>query len=89
MASLLDKVIDAHGGMARWNQLEEVHAHLSQDGAIWALKGHAGQLADVFVTAKLHEQWVSHQPFGAPNLRSVSIGRPTGFEGPMKGAPSR
>jgi hypothetical protein len=37
---------------------------------IWALKGHAGELADV-VTAKLHEQWVSHQPFGVPNLRSV------------------
>jgi hypothetical protein len=71
MANLLDEVIDAHGGLDRWNQLDQVRAHLIQGGVVWALKGHAGELADVFVTAKQHEQWVSHEPFRAPNLRSI------------------
>lgn len=71
MASLLDEVIDAHGGLDRWNQLDQVRARLIQGGVLWALKGHAGELADVFVTAKQHEQWVSHEPFRAPNLRSI------------------
>jgi hypothetical protein len=71
MTSLLDEVINAHGGLDRWNQLQQVHAHLVQGGVIWALKGHPGELADVFVTAKLHEQWVSHEPFHSPNLRSI------------------
>ena len=38
---------------------------------MWALKGHPGQLADVFVTANLHKQWVSHEPFLSPVLRSI------------------
>ena len=71
MASRLDKVIDAHGGLERWNQLDRVHAHVIQDGVLWALNGHPGQLADVFVTADLDEQWVSHEPFGTLNLRSL------------------
>jgi hypothetical protein len=71
MASLLDEVVDAHGGLDRWNQLEHVHAHLIQGGVLWALKGHSGQLADVFVTANLHQQWVSHEPFLSPILRSI------------------
>jgi hypothetical protein len=71
MTCLLDEVIDAHGGLERWGQLDQVHAHLIQGGVIWALKGHPGQLTDVFVSAKLHEQWVSHEPFRAPNLRSI------------------
>jgi len=71
VTSLLDEVIDARGGLERLGELERLHAHLIQDGAVWGLKGHPGQLADVFVTANLHEQWVSHEPFRAPNLRSV------------------
>lgn len=71
MANLLDEVIDAHGGLGRWHQLDKVHAHLGQDGAIWAMKRFPGALGDVFVTAKLHEQWVSHEPFLSPILLSI------------------
>ena len=39
MASLLDEVLDAHGGLDRWNQLEQVHAHRIQGGAVWGSKG--------------------------------------------------
>lgn len=68
---LLNAVVEAHGGLQRWNELHTVTARLTQGGVFWALKGHEGVLADVFVTASLHEQRVSHWPFGAPDRRSA------------------
>jgi hypothetical protein len=71
MSDLLDTVLEAHGGLDRWNTLDQVSARLSQDGALWALKGHPGVLDDVFVRANLHQERESHHPFGAPDHRSV------------------
>jgi hypothetical protein len=71
MSDLLDAVLDAHGGLSRWRQLQSVSARLRQGGALWALKGQPGVLDDVFVTAHLHEEWVSHHPFGAADRRSA------------------
>src|SRR5438132_7699954 len=70
MSDLLETVIAAHGGLARWNQLTNVTARLVQGGALWALKGQAGVLDDVVVTASLHEERVSHRPFGAADRHS-------------------
>lgn len=70
MVSLLDEVIEAHGGLSRWAQLEAVHARLAQGGVTWALKGHADELTDVYVTALLHQQSVSHRPFIEASLHS-------------------
>ena len=67
MSDLLEAVIEAHGGLERWNQLETVSARLVQGGALWALKGQAGVLDDVVVTASLH---------GAGVAPSVRRGRP-------------
>ena len=47
MNDLLEEVIEAHGGLERWNQLDKVSARLSQGGALWALKGQPGVLDDV------------------------------------------
>jgi hypothetical protein len=71
MSDLLETVLEAHGGLPRWTQLETVSARLIQDGALWGLKGQQGVLDDVFVTASLHEERVSHHPFGAPDRRSA------------------
>jgi hypothetical protein len=71
MADLLDTVVEAHGGLERWNQLDNVSARLIQGGALWELKGQPGVLDDVVVTASLHEERVSHRPFGAPDRRSA------------------
>jgi hypothetical protein len=70
MGTLLENVVEAHGGLRRWNQLDAVSARLIQGGALWAMKGHQGVLDDVFVRASLHQQRESHHPFGAPDLRS-------------------
>jgi hypothetical protein len=67
---LLETVIEAHGGLERWNQLDGVSAHLIQGGALWALKGQPGVLDDVVFTASLHQERVSHRPFGAADRHS-------------------
>ena len=71
MNPLLDFVIEAHGGIQRWNQLDAVSARLAQGGALWGIKGQAGVLDDVFVRASLHQERVSHHPFGEPDRRSA------------------
>ena len=81
MTDLLETVIEAHGGLERWTELDSVSARLVQGGALWALKGHAGVLDDVFVRASLHEERESHHrsvPLtGAARLsRSASPSRP-------------
>jgi hypothetical protein len=70
MNDLLETAIEAHGGLERWNQLDSVSARLIQGGALWALKSQAGVLDDVVVTASLHQERVSHHPFGAADRHS-------------------
>jgi len=71
MNDLLQTAIEAHGGLARWNQLDSVSARLIQGGVLWPFKGQAGVLDDVVVTASLHEERVSHRPFGAADRHSA------------------
>jgi hypothetical protein len=71
MNDLLEAVLEAHGGLERWNALSSVSARLTQGGALWALKGQPGVLDDVVVTVNLHEQRASHRPFGAPDRHSA------------------
>src|SRR5258706_6484092 len=40
MTDLLDYVVEAHGGLNRWNELETVSAHLAQHGVTWEMVGH-------------------------------------------------
>jgi hypothetical protein len=51
VADLLGTVIEAHGGLERWSQLDAVSVHGVNGGALWALKGQAGVVDDVFVRA--------------------------------------
>jgi hypothetical protein len=71
MSELLETVIEAHGGLERWSQLDAVSVHGANGGALWALKGQPGVLDDVFVRASLHQERESHHPFGAPDRRSA------------------
>src|SRR5947209_20287735 len=71
MSDLLETVIDAHGGLERWSQLDAVSVHGANGSALSALKGQPGVLDDVFVRASLHQERESHHPFGAPDRRSA------------------
>lgn len=70
MHPLVEKTINAHGGLERWSSFSTVTAHLKQGGALWMLKGQAGRLDDTNVTVGLHEEWASHHPFGEGGLVS-------------------
>ena len=70
MKQLKDFAIEAHGGLDRWRQFEQVSADLIQGGALWSLKGQALTLEQTNVTVGLKKEWASHAPFGAGNRRS-------------------
>jgi hypothetical protein len=68
--NLAKLVIEAHGGLERWNRYTRLSAHLIQGGVLWAAKGKAGVLDDVTVTVDLRQEKVSHWPFGSADRRS-------------------
>lgn len=70
MTRLVDLATEAHGGLQRWKQFEQVSADLVQGGALWSLKGQPRTLARTSVTVGLKQEWASHSPFGADNRRS-------------------
>ncbi len=56
MTELLDVVVEAHGGLDRWNQLNNIKAKLTVAGAIWEFKQKPGLLTDVTFESGIHDQ---------------------------------
>jgi hypothetical protein len=56
MDNLLKLGIEAHGGLERWRQFNEVRANVSITGALWQLKSQPDVLKDIRVVAQLHRQ---------------------------------
>lgn len=56
MDSLLQRAIEAHGGLERWRQFNDVRASVSITGTLWHLKGRPDVLKNVQVVAQLHRQ---------------------------------
>jgi hypothetical protein len=71
MIELLAEVIDAHGGMDRWNAYEQVEASIVSGGGFFALKGVIQDSDPRRMTVRLHEQRSSVLPYGAPDQRAV------------------
>ena len=71
MNALIEQILEAHGGLARWQSHATLSAHLSQGGVLWAMKGKGGMLDEVDVTIDLRRQWTSHSPFGAAGRRTA------------------
>lgn len=71
MNKLLAEVIEAHGGLERWNAYEKVEATIVSGGEFFALKGLTQDSDPRRMTVRLHEQRSSLMPFGGPDLRTV------------------
>ena len=69
--ALLTQVIDAHGGMARWNEREKVEATIVSGGGFFPLKGVMPDSEPRRMTVWLHEQRSSVLPYGAPDQRTM------------------
>jgi hypothetical protein len=71
MNELLVKILEAHGGMDRWNGLQRVDATIVTGGGFFALKGMSQDSDPRRMTVWLHEQRSSVLPYGAPDQRTM------------------
>jgi len=71
MIELLDRVIDAHGGLERWRSYEKVDATIVSGGGFFALKGLLQDSDPRRMTVWLHEERSSVMPYGASDQRTM------------------
>jgi hypothetical protein len=71
MKELLARILDAHGGMDRWNGYEKVEATIVSGGGFFALKGVLQDSNPRRMTVWLHEERSSVLPYGAPDQRTI------------------
>lgn len=71
MNQLLAKILDAHGGMNRWNEYHKVEATIVSGGGLFPLKGIPQDPAPRRMTVWLHEERSSVRPYGAPDQRTM------------------
>jgi hypothetical protein len=70
MADLLSAVLHAHGGLDRWRQLIRVEATIVTGGGLWAIKGQPQDPLPRRMSAALHHEWASVQPFGGDDQKT-------------------
>jgi len=63
MSELLDLVLQAHGGLDRWQRMTRLRAELSVGGSSWPSDG---VLADTVTTVDLRDQRATFERFGKP-----------------------
>jgi hypothetical protein len=71
MNELLVKIIEAHGGMNRWNGFEKVEATIVTGGGFFALKSQSQDANPRRMTVWLHEERSSVLPYGGPDQRTM------------------
>ena len=71
MNDLLASIIDAHGGMERWNGYEKVDATILSGGGFFPLKGVLQDSDPRRMTVWLHGERSSVLPYGAPDQRTM------------------
>ncbi|WP_157745859.1 hypothetical protein [Micromonospora purpureochromogenes] len=70
MRDLVNAIIEAHGGLDRYQQFSSATAHFRSGGALWAIKGHEGIFNPAAVRVDLRREHASHYPFKAPDLHT-------------------
>jgi len=71
MHELLARVVEAHGGLARWKRHETLSATIVTGGALWALKGLVQGVNPRTVSVRMHTEYASVTPFGKPGWRTA------------------
>ena len=71
MNELLARILDAHGGVGRWNGYEKVNATLVSGGGFFALKGMPQDPTPRRMTVWRREERSSVMPYGAPDRRTM------------------
>ena len=71
MHELLGQILNAHGGIDRWNQYEKVEATIVSGGGFFPLKGVIQDADPRRMTAWLHQERSSVFPYGAPDQQTM------------------
>ena len=71
MNELLAEILEAHGGLERWNQYQQVEATIVTGGGLFPLKGVPQDPSPRRMTVGLHEERSSVFPYGAPDQRTM------------------
>jgi hypothetical protein len=71
MDQLLTAVLEAHGGMHRWNSAARIVAKMSLGGVFWDARGWPGVYASQTVTMDPHREHITFAPFSGPDRVSV------------------
>ena len=71
MNELLANILNAHGGLDRWNEYERVEATIVSGGGLFPLKGAPQDSTPRRMTAWLREERSSVFPYGAPDQRTM------------------
>jgi len=70
MSDLLNKVLDAHGGLDAWRCFERVEATIISGGLMFELKGQPQDPTPRRMAVALQHEWASVQPFGADDQKT-------------------
>lgn len=70
MTRLLDRVLDAHGGLDAWRRFSRVEATIVSGGLMFEMKGQPQDPTPRRMTAALQHEWASVQPFGADDQKT-------------------
>ncbi|MBN3819712.1 hypothetical protein G3N57_25275 [Paraburkholderia sp. Se-20369] len=73
MNDLLQKVLDAYGGLDRWNTFSKLDVKSETGGPFWFTHGILESHACSNVTIKAHEEWTSIYPYDAPDHRMIFV----------------
>jgi hypothetical protein len=71
MNEVLARILDAHGGMNRWNEYHKVEATIVSGGGFFPFKGVVQDSSPRRMTVWLHEERSSLFPYGAPDQRTM------------------
>jgi hypothetical protein len=71
MNELLVRILEAHGGLERWNGYKKVDATIVSGGGFFPLKGVSQDPSPRHMTAWLHEERSSVWPYGALDQRTM------------------
>jgi hypothetical protein len=68
---LLNRILEAHGGLERWSAYRQVDATIVSGGGFFTLKGVPQDSNPRRMSVWLHEERSSVLPYGAPDQRSM------------------
>lgn len=71
MNDLLARILDAHGGSARWNAFKKIEASIVSGGGFFPLKGTPQDSKPRQMTVWLHEERSTVAPYGARDQRTA------------------